>query len=295
MIIAKQTLTLPHGETLAYVHAGNQPKVLVLIHGNLSSSYHWLPLIHALKEDYTIYAFDLRGMGDSSYHQPFDHLDELAKDISFALDQLQVKRYVVAGWSAGGGVAMLLAAHDPRVHQLILLSSMSYRGLPVYQKDDQGKMILGSTYKTKEALAQDAIQVVPILKAQQTKDVAYMNGLWKAVIYTVNQPEPSLNEVLIQESLKQRNLVDLDWAIMHFNLGAGKTDYAEGNMAITKIKVPVLSIWGAQDKTVWEFMVRETAFVLGSLCEFKIYDHCGHSPVVDQLDRLVFDMKKFIS
>jgi 2-hydroxy-6-oxonona-2,4-dienedioate hydrolase len=295
MHLPKQMIALPNGETLAYVQAGTGERVLVLIHGNLSSSYHWLPLIDVLKDQYTIYAFDLRGMGDSTYQNRFDDLGALASDISLALDALLIKKYVVAGWSAGGGVAMLLASRDQRVEKLILLASMSYKGLPVYRKDQDGKILFGSTYSTKEALAQDKIQVMPILQAVAKQDEAYMKWLWQAVIYTVNQPDASFNDILIKESLKQRNLVDLDWAIMHFNIGAGKTDYAQGNLEIKKINVPVLSIWGRQDKTVWEAMVRETAFVLGQLCSLKIYDQCGHSPVTDQLAQLSQDIQAFIS
>jgi pimeloyl-ACP methyl ester carboxylesterase len=291
----KQHVTIANGETLAYLKIGSGSKTLVLIHGNLSSSVHWLPFMERLSNDYTMYAFDLRGMGDSSYHQRFDTLDTLAHDVMLALTMLGVSQYAVIGWSAGGGIAMILASQDARVQKLVLLSSMSYRGLPVYQKDQDGKMIIGKTYPNKDALALDRIQVMPILDAQQKQDAAYMDWLWQKVIYTVKKPEASLNQILIHESLKQRNLVDLDWAIMHLNLGAGKTDYAEGNLAIKRIQVPVLSIWGKQDITVWEFMVRETAFVLGSLCTLTIYDACGHSPIVDQLDRLVSDIKQFIS
>jgi pimeloyl-ACP methyl ester carboxylesterase len=293
--IQKQFLNLKNGETLAYIDTSVGQQTLVLIHGNLSSSYHWMPLIHSLKDQYRILAFDLRGFGDSSYHHRFDSLETLAEDVQEALTILKISDYVVAGWSAGGGVAMALASQDTRVKKLILMSSMSYRGLPVYRKDSQGKMILGATYGTKEALAEDPIQVLPLLKAFATQDRDYMTWLWNLVIYNVRQPDQVSHSKWIDESLKQRNLVDIDWAIMHFNYGVSKTDYAAGDGRIKAIQVPVLSIWGKQDKTVLEFMVRETAFVFGDRCQLVVLDDCGHNPLVDQFAKVHELIKTFIA
>jgi len=99
----KKTVKLSKQETLAYVEAGTKGPTLVLLHGNLSSSYHWMPLIHELKEFYHILAFDLRGFGESSYVNRFDDLFALAEDVRLALNQLNVQHYFAMGWSAGGG------------------------------------------------------------------------------------------------------------------------------------------------------------------------------------------------
>jgi pimeloyl-ACP methyl ester carboxylesterase len=291
--INKQKINVATGETLAYIDTQVGEQVIVLLHGNLSSSYHWLPLVHELKAHYRVIAFDLRGFGDSSYQQRFDHLDVLADDVISALTILNIQHYFLAGWSAGGGVAMSIAARDSRVKRLILMSSMSYRGLPIYRKDEQGKMMLGATYESKDALANDPVSVKPILNALAKQDHAYMTWLWNVAIYTVHQPEPEIHKVLINESLKQRNLIDIDWAIMHFHYGAGQSDYAKGTGEILKIQVPVLSLWGKQDKTVLEFMVRETAFVFGDRCEFIMLDACGHNPLVDQLEIVKKSIVKF--
>ena len=70
------TLTLKNGETIAYREAGKGEKTLLLIHGNMSSSVHWQPLMEALETEYRLVAPDMRGFGDSSYHKPFDSLRE---------------------------------------------------------------------------------------------------------------------------------------------------------------------------------------------------------------------------
>ena len=60
-------------ETLAYLDRGRGEAVL-LLHGNMSSSLHFTPLFERLAEGFRLIAPDLRGFGDSTYHEPFDSL-----------------------------------------------------------------------------------------------------------------------------------------------------------------------------------------------------------------------------
>ena len=52
----KKYVEIPSGEKIAYLEEGKGDKVLVLLHGNMSSSIHWTPLIEKLEHDYKIYA-----------------------------------------------------------------------------------------------------------------------------------------------------------------------------------------------------------------------------------------------
>ena len=66
-------------ETLAYLDQG-EGEVVLMVHGNMSSSVHYEPLISRLQGKYRCVAVDLRGFGDSSYNERFDTLEELADD-----------------------------------------------------------------------------------------------------------------------------------------------------------------------------------------------------------------------
>ena len=68
-------------ETIAYLDEGTGP-VVVMVHGNMSSSVHYEPLITRIKDKYRCVALDLRGFGDSSYNNRFDTLEELADDVN---------------------------------------------------------------------------------------------------------------------------------------------------------------------------------------------------------------------
>ena len=96
-------------ETIAYLDEGRGDVVLML-HGNMSSSVHYGPLIERLQGSFRCVAPDLRGFGDSSYNNRFDTMDELAEDVKLLLDALNIDKVYLVGWSNGGGVGLKLCA-----------------------------------------------------------------------------------------------------------------------------------------------------------------------------------------
>lgn len=295
--LEKKKVTLPNGETIAYVDKGAGAKTLVLIHGNFSSCYHYEPLYKLIEEDYRVIAMDLRGYGDSSYNNGFDSLHELADDVVALLKELKVEKAVVAGWSLGGCVAMSLTARYPEmVEKLILIASGSVKGYPVFCKDEKGLPMVGKTYETKEALSADPVNVLPMLLCQQKQDAAMMENIWNLTIYTSaskKKPEEDAGKVFIQETLKQRNLVDADWALMRFNISDQPSFYAQGEDIAKNITCPVLAVNGRQDVTVPEIMTAENRQFIAGI-EQKYYEDCGHSIIVDEPVQLWEDMKAFI-
>ena len=88
--IEKKYLTLPNGEKIAYVEKGKGDKVIVLVHGNFSSSYHYEPLYKRIPDEYRVIVPDLRGYGDSSYNSPIDSLHELGDDVVLLLKEFNI-------------------------------------------------------------------------------------------------------------------------------------------------------------------------------------------------------------
>lgn len=296
--LEKKFVNLSNGEKYAYIEKGEGEKTLLLIHGNMSSGIHYMPLISRLPEDIRVIALDLRGFGDSTYKKGFNHLDELANDVALFIKALKLKTpLAVAGWSAGGGVALSLASkHNTLVEKVILINSMSYRGLPIYEKNKLGQPDITKPYKTKEEMALDAVQVVPMLNALKNNDVAFMKYIWDLTIYNVGKPSEEENEVYMKETFKQRCLVDLDWSLTQFNIGVGLSySLVEGDRSITNMSAKLLSIYGVDDVIVPEFMARETVGALGKKARLITYKKCGHSPLVDKPDQLTKDILDFLA
>ena len=286
-------VNLNNGERLAYREFGKGEKVLLLIHGNMSSGMHFLPIIERLPEDFKAYAIDLRGFGESSYNNRFDSLKDLSEDVFEFVAALGLKGFTMVGWSTGGGICMQFEADHPGFAQkLVTIESVSYLGYPLYKKDAEGQAIPGAVYECKEEMALDPVQVAPALAAMENKDFNYMNFLWDVAIYSCGKPDPERNQFYINETLKQRNLADIDWSLANFNMSHQHNGYTEGSGLIDKIEIPVLSFWSDKDYVVLENMVKETVAAIGDNAELVILENSGHSPLVDCPDLLsqrIFD------
>lgn len=280
-------------EEIAYLDIG-EGKPVLFIHGNFSSSVHYLPLIENLKDRYRCIALDLRGFGDSTYNHSFSSFYELAEDVVQFLDALGLDKLPVICWSAGGGTALTLAAtHPDRVEKIFMLEAASHMGYPVYKKNADGSMRYGEAYESKEALSQDPIQVIPLLTAVATHNAAMMTQIWNATIYTVNKPSKEDNDIFIEETLKQRCLVDLDWSLASLNMSHVFTPYGKGDGNIDKVTCPITLTSADHDLTVPDWMVMQNKNALPQ-SKLVLFKNSGHSPVVDCLDDLTKEVEEFL-
>ncbi len=280
-------------EEIAYLDEG-QGEVVLMVHGNMSSSVHYEPLITRIKDKYRCIAIDLRGFGDSSYNNRFDTLEELADDVALFIDALELGPVYLVGWSNGGGVSLKLCAKYPeKIRKFFDIEGAGLKGYPVYQKENYKST--GKPYASKEDMAKDPLQVAPALACFEKGDFATMTSIWDATIYTVNKPTREQNELWMAETLKQRNLVDLDWALANLNMSDEYTPYGKGDGTIHNIKCPVALTMAEKDVVVPDYMVMDNYNALGSLATLLPYENCGHSPMVDCPDRLAKDVEEFFS
>lgn len=280
-------------EELAYLDVGQGP-VVVMVHGNTSSSIHYEPLISRIKDKYRCIAVDLRGFGDSSYNNRFDTLEELADDVNLLTEALGIDSYYLVGWSNGGGVSLKICAKYPdKVKKFFDIEGAGLKGYPLYKKENYQST--GKPYANKEEMAQDPMQVAPVLAIFEKGDAAMMTSIWDATIYTVNKPTREQNDLWMSETLKQRNLVDLDWALATLNMSDEYTPYGKGDGSIKNIKCPVALTMAEKDIVVPDYMVLDNYNALGELATLLPYENCGHSPMVDCPDRLAKDVVEFFA
>ncbi|MDT8336314.1 MAG: alpha/beta hydrolase, partial [Candidatus Izemoplasmatales bacterium] len=252
----KKFVELNNGETYAYLEKGSGSKYLILVHGNFSSGIYYKPLLERLPEDIHNFAVDMRGFGDSTYNNQVKSLKDLADDLILFMDKMKIEVADIAGWSLGGGVVMEFAAHYPeRINNLILINSTTHKGYPIFKKDANGQMKIGEVYSSIEEMANDPIQVKPLLDALKSQNFGIIKYIFDITIYTYSKPSDEDNLLYINDSLKQRNLVDVDFALASLNMGETHNLYSKGQNTIKNIKAPVLHIWGTNDKTVPEYMI----------------------------------------
>jgi pimeloyl-ACP methyl ester carboxylesterase len=112
------------GLTFHYGVVGQGPP-LVLLHGGGSRASHFHAVMQALASDYTVYAYDMRGFGDTGLApgEPFGH-QTWADDVGGFLDHLDLPAAAISGWSLGATVAMNYASQNPdRVTALVLMGA----------------------------------------------------------------------------------------------------------------------------------------------------------------------------
>jgi 2-succinyl-6-hydroxy-2,4-cyclohexadiene-1-carboxylate synthase len=99
---------------------------LLLLHGFTGSSSTWDYFRSKLEQSFRVIAVDLPGHGQSSVpDDPHRYsLDRLSVDLARVLDELEIDRAAVFGYSMGGRAALRFALNEPtRLNALILEST----------------------------------------------------------------------------------------------------------------------------------------------------------------------------
>lgn len=124
---------------------------LVFLHYWGGSSRTWAGVIRHLEGNHRTIALDFRGSGDSEKPAAGYRIDELASDVTAALAQLKVSRYILVGHSMGGKVAQFVASgQPPGLVGLVLIAPASPHGLRV---PDQQRERMLHAYETAESIA----------------------------------------------------------------------------------------------------------------------------------------------
>src|SRR5690349_926282 len=90
-----KTAELSNGETIAYYESGTGSKVILLLHGALSSFNFWIHYMPFLPHGYRFIAPDFRGHGESSYNNPQRSHDDNVEDIKLLVDKLGLKKFIL--------------------------------------------------------------------------------------------------------------------------------------------------------------------------------------------------------
>jgi pimeloyl-ACP methyl ester carboxylesterase len=103
------------GLRIHYLDWGPAPgPAIVFLHGGGLNAHTWDVVCDLLHRDYRCIALDLRGHGDSDWHDEGDYsLEAHADDLAAALGALALRRLVLIGMSLGGAVALTWAARHP--------------------------------------------------------------------------------------------------------------------------------------------------------------------------------------
>ncbi|MFC3883664.1 alpha/beta fold hydrolase [Bacillus songklensis] len=294
-VVTLKTVQLKNGETIGYREREGGEHVVILVHGNMTSSKHWDLLLENMDESFRLYAVDMRGFGVSTYYTPVSSIRDFAEDLKLFADELQLKKFSLIGWSTGGAVSMQFVADYPGYcEKLVLLASASTRGYPFYSTNALGQPDVTKRLKTKEEVKRDTGKTIPVQTAYDTKNQAFLKQMWNMLVYRTNQPSEEKYREYLDDMLTQRNLADVYHCLNVFNISHINNEAAKGTGEVSKIDIPVLVLRGDHDLVVTDKMTKEILKDLGKRATYVELKHCGHSPLVDNLDLLTNHISEFL-
>jgi len=145
MKIEKTKIPSSKGNLAAVIHYPEKKteRLAILCSGYLDSKdyKHLVGLAEVLsKQGYTVVRFDSAGVwesdGNISDYTTTQYIEDIKNVLGYMLHQADYKHIIICGHSRGGQIAILYAAHDPRISLVIGIMPSSKR-----------TMMLGQRYK----------------------------------------------------------------------------------------------------------------------------------------------------
>ncbi|WP_186755259.1 alpha/beta fold hydrolase [Echinicola salinicaeni] len=117
---------LINGVNLYYEIYG-EGKPLVLLHGNNESISSFSQQVKVLSTQYKVIALDTRCHGQSSCNEESLSYELFAEDVNGLLEELNIDKAYILGWSDGGNTGLILAHQYPeRVEKLAIMAAVLY-------------------------------------------------------------------------------------------------------------------------------------------------------------------------
>lgn len=282
--ILREEIRIASKETLSYRKREGGKEILLLLHGNMSSSRSFDLLMETLHDDFTIYAVDMRGFGNSSYFSTISTIKDLSDDIEGFRQALDIDKFHLLGWSLGGIVAMQYTLdYQDHVKTLILLSSGPVSGMPVHKRKFFNLIQTKTLIKDLDEM-REAVSFIESLKRKNNYPM--LKRLLLKAMYTAHKPPKGRLNFYVREMSMQRNLADVNMAISTFNISNTHNGLVEGTHQAKAITVPTFIIHGTKDKIVNKDHALKTKHAIGDNAVVHLIKGGDHALMVGTLTQL---------
>ena len=253
MYSAKELKLNMKGMQFDYITFGNGTKPLVMIQGLNTHGIHGAALSLAymyriFAKDYKVYIFDRRPIVQEGIT-----VNDMAADISTAMDVLGLTNADVFGVSQGGMIAQYLAIDRPDlVNKLVLAVTLS-------RNNDTVKQVVSNWIEMAEL---GAMKELITDMAEKMYSDAYVKRYRPIMplLTILQRPKDVQRFVILAKACLTCNTYEV----------------------LDKIKCPVLVLGGRQDKVVTGIASEEIAEKLD--CKLHMYDNLGHAAYEEAKD-----------
>ena len=249
---------------IRYLEEGNSEINLILMHGLGGYAERWTNLIPLLSKKFHIFAPDLIGYGQSDKPSE-DYTPELfVKFVFDFIESLGIKKTFMIGTSLGGQIVAECASTQSSIIEKIILISPA--GIMRKSTPTLDAYTMAALYPTKESV-KNAYQMM-IGPGKQVSEISIER-------FVTHMSRPNAKMVFLSTLLGLKNAPDL---------------YEK----LERITIPTLLIWGKEDKLIpFEYSQQFVSHIKN--CKFISMEGCGHSPYVEEPEKLSEFIIKFLS
>ncbi|WP_257297698.1 alpha/beta fold hydrolase [Haloarchaeobius sp. FL176] len=266
------------GHDIRYEAAGEGPP-LVLLHGGIidAGPVSWGEVIDPLSEQFTVYAPDMLGYGDSDVPDVDYTIDRHVRTMAGFCDALDIEEPSVCGLSLGGAVALGLALDtDVDVRRLVPTSCFG----------------LGT--ELPRGTLSYALSRLPVLNRIAVALFRRSRGFTKASLGGIVDDTDSLSEECVDTVWEYARKPSACVAFRNFRKHEMTRDGYVTNFAprLGELDVPTLFVHGRHDEVV-PVELAEQAAARAPNAELTVLESCAHWPPREAPERMVELLTEF--
>ncbi len=241
--------------------------VVIFIHGFPFNKSMWNMQVEALKDNYRVIAYDIRGHGNSDAGNGDFSIELFVKDLLCLMDALNIGKTTLCGLSMGGYIALNAIENYPGRFDALILSDTHCIADTPEAKEKRMKAIESIRKNGVEKYADETIKnlFAPESFTTRKEEVASVSEM------IVETSEQSLCNTLLALSVREETCSKLP-----------------------EIKVPVLIMVGKEDKitppAAAQLMHEK---IKNSL--LRIIEHAGHLSNMENNLEFNYQLKKFVA
>ncbi len=242
-----------------YVERGVGEKVVLFVHGWLSSHRWWEPILDRLPPGVRGYAVDLCGAGESEQASGPYTLASYAADLHTFAEAVGVRRFLLVGHSMGGGVALLYALdHPERPAGLVLVNPLAPFGTRTDPQTDAW------------------------VRAQQGN----LEGIRSMIeLAFATPPLPETIERLVLDALR--------WGPRVYSETLDDMARFDVRDRLSELRLPTLVLWGDRDVIIPFQGIAELLTRIPG-CGLEVWHGVGHSPVLERPEEFAALLGRFL-
>jgi len=273
-----------HRLKLQFWDWGSEGKpVLILVHGGLDHARSWDWVAKALREDFHVYALDLRGHGNSAWAPgALYSVAEHVLDLSALADIIKGFPIHIIGHSLGAVVTLLYAGTYPeRVRKLVAIEGV---GLPPVRRPQQAPSERMRKW------------IERVREAEQRTPHSYLD--LASAVARMKEANPFLSDEVAQHLTLHGTNWNADGSIIwkFDNFARLPAPYgmnvAELSAVLSCVRAPSLLFWGRESFALDPDESPETA-ALRDRTVVKV-EHAGHWVHHDQLEVFLRETRRFL-